>query len=51
MNKLFAVFALALLASGAASIGVSPCPIQSNIGSLVSGTPRITQPASQSRSS
>lgn len=38
MNKLFAVFALALLVSGAASNRVSPCPIQSNIGSLISGT-------------
>lgn len=41
MNKTFIVIGIALLLVSAISQKVSPCPIQSNIGSLISGTTSI----------
>lgn len=43
MRKLVIVICVALLASFAVSQGVSPCPIQSNIGSLISARITIAQ--------
>lgn len=37
MNKVFLAFSITLLLTSAVSLGVSPCPIQSNVGSLISG--------------
>lgn len=51
MNKFFIVVAFASLLSAAAGLGVAPCPIQSNVGSLISGTLLVTQRASPSPSS
>ncbi len=38
MYKVFVAFGIALLLTTVVSLGVSPCPIQSNFGSLISGT-------------
>lgn len=48
MNKVFIAVAICLLVAAGSSAGVSPCPIQSNIGSLISGTCLLTQLASPS---
>jgi hypothetical protein len=46
MNKVFISIGIALLLTNTTSLGVSPCPIQSNVGSLISA--RITVAQQQS---